>query len=749
MVLANVIGALLAIGIIGLRADFTPQALFTTFEDQAAIDEAFEAVFGETENAMLLVVQADDVLALPVLQYAHALALEVQTFEGVDRVEAPTLSSIPRAGAVGELVVDSPVRSDTVTADEAEALRAALEASELFRGVLVSESRRTLIIAAFLGEGVGEMERLQPVARRFYGLLDARPPPEGAEIDVAGLPHIRVYVADRIVQDQIMLVPISAALSLLVLWFAFRWFSGAALAGTAVGLSMTLAIGAMALAREPINIINNILPVLLIVIGMSDGIHLISRYGEESSRTDDKRQAAFHTVRTMTAACFLTSFTTAIGFASLLVSHTEILRRFGVTFAIGVMIAYAVTILFLPIGLMFAPKPPAELGQERDGWLERVAVAIVGSVVRHPKTALAASGGIVLVSIVLGARVPVDTFLMEAFPEDSEMQAMNTLLEEEMNGVLPLEISLEADETGRFQDAALLNAVDVVQRWLDERSEVLSTRSYSSVLREAWVAYSGDPSKREEAWRSRAQIAQLTSLLEGGDPDPLAPWITFDRDHIRINANVADIGSREMMVFIDDLRPVVAEAFAPFDDVRVEFTGDAFSATRGIDALISDMLSSLGLAVVFIFAILSLLFRSIRLGILSIPANVTPLIVTLAYMALTGTFLNTTTVIIFSVSIGLAVDDTIHMLARFREELIDGADIDTALVNTARGAGRAILITTFMFVCGMSVILFSSFVPVRLFAELLMVTLLGCILGDLILLPALLKLFWRESPSKA
>lgn len=744
IVLANVVAALLAIAFVGLRSDFTPQALFTTFKDQAVIDEAFEEVFGETDNVMLVVIEAEDVLAQPVLQYAHDLALEIEGYEGIDRVEAPTISAIPRAGGVGELVVDSPVRGDRVEPEEVEELREAFEASQLFDGVLVSESRNTLIVAAFLGEGLSVMEQLRPVADRFYRVLEARPPPEGVRARIAGLPHIRVYVAERIIEDQKLLVPISAAVSLLMLWLAFRWFAGAALAGTAVGFSMTLAIGLMAFVREPLNIINNILPVLLIVIGMSDGIHLISRFGEESSERSDKREAAFHAVRTMTAACFLTSFTTAIGFASLLVSRTEILRRFGVTFAIGVMIAYVVTILFLPVGLMYAPKPPADLGKERDGLLERVAVGIVGAVIRRPRWALALSGGVVAIAALIGARVPVDTFLMESFPERSEIYEMNTLLEEEMNGVMPLEVSLEAQETGRFQDPDVLNAVDDVQRWLDAREEVLSTRSYSSVLREAWVAYSGDPEKRQEPWRSRAQIAQLTSLLEGGDPDPLTPWVTFERDHVRINANVADVGSRKMQVFIADLRPVLDEAFAPFDDIEVNLTGDAFSATRGLQALIGDMLSSLGLAVVFIFGILSLLFRSLRLGILSVPANVTPLIVTLAYMALTGTFLNTTTVIIFSVSIGLAVDDTIHVLARFREEMLDGADLDTALLRTARGAGRAILITTVMFLAGMSVILLSSFIPVRLFAELLMVTLLGCILGDLILLPALLKLFWKE-----
>jgi predicted RND superfamily exporter protein len=156
------------------------------------------------------------------------------------------------------------------------------------------------------------------------------------------------------------------------------------------------------------------------------------------------------------------------------------------------------------------------------------------------------------------------------------------------------------------------------------------------------------------------------------------------------------------------------------------------------------MLSSLGLAIVFIFVILTLLFRSLQLGLLSVPANVMPLVLTLAYMALTGEHLNTTTVIIFSVSIGLAVDDTIHMLARFREEVRDGHGVDEALLRTGRGAGRAIIVTSLMLVSGLSVILLSSFVPVRLFAELTAITIAGCIVGDLVLLPALLKLFWRR-----
>lgn len=738
------IAAVAAIATLGVPSDFSPQALFTTFEEQQVIDERFEAVFGETENVALYMVTADDVLTPDALAYIHALSLAHVGAPFVDRIESVTVSSIPRGGEEGELLVDSPVEGDTVDASEVAALRAALEDSTILDGTLLSESRQTAMVAVFLKPGYGDIAPLREAMAPIYALAETLPPPAGVEVEVAGIPHIRVYVAHKLIADQAVLIPISSVLCLALLFVAFRWWPGTLLPAMAVGLSLIVALAGMAVFHEPLNIINNILPVLMIVIGISDAIHIVSRYGEESSATTDRKAATRRTVATMLAACFLTSFTTAIGFASLIVSHTSILRRFGVTCAIAVMAAYVISILLLPTALQLVSRPPQTLSAARDGLMERIAVRLVRFSITYPRMVVGVSALTLVGALVLGSRVPVDTFLMESFPEGSEIWEQNALLEREMNGLLPMELSLVSEESGRFDDPELLNAIDRVQVWLRARPEVMGTRSYGELLREAWVAYTGDASKRDAPFASRAQVAQLASLLEGGQPNPLDPWVTFDRRHLRVQVQVADVGSRAAMALVADLEPVLAAELGGFSDVQIELTGDAYSASRGLNSLISDMLSSLLLAIVFIFVILTLLFRSLQLGILSVPANVTPLAITLAYMALTGEHLNTTTVIIFSVSIGLAVDDTIHILARFREEVRDGYGVDDALLRTGRGAGRAILVTSAMLVSGLSVILLSSFVPVRLFAELTAVTIAGCIVGDLVLLPALLKLFWRR-----
>ena len=316
------IAAVAAIATLGVPSDFSPQALFTTFEEQQVIDERFEAVFGETENVALYMVTADDVLTPDALAYIHALSLAHVGAPFVDRIESVTVSSIPRGGEEGELLVDSPVEGDTVDASEVAALRAALEDSTILDGTLLSESRQTAMVAVFLKPGYGDIAPLREAMAPIYALAETLPPPAGVEVEVAGIPHIRVYVAHKLIADQAVLIPISSVLCLALLFVAFRWWPGTLLPAMAVGLSLIVALAGMAVFHEPLNIINNILPVLMIVIGISDAIHIVSRYGEESSATTDRKAATRRTVATMLAACFLTSFTTAIGFASLIVSHT-------------------------------------------------------------------------------------------------------------------------------------------------------------------------------------------------------------------------------------------------------------------------------------------------------------------------------------------------------------------------------------------------------------------------------------------
>ncbi|MCA9565662.1 MAG: MMPL family transporter, partial [Myxococcales bacterium] len=221
--------------------------------------------------------------------------------------------------------------------------------------------------------------------------------------------------------------------------------------------------------------------------------------------------------------------------------------------------------------------------------------------------------------------------------------------------------------------------------------------------------------------------------------NPVAQFLTPDHRVARVNVMLADLGAQGTIALGDQIRTHLESEFDGVAPVEVVLTGDAYVNARGLDAVIVDLVKSLGLAVVIIFGFLTLLFRSFRFGLLSVPPNVMPLVVTMAYMAIRGIRLNTATAMIFSISIGLAVDATIHLLARFKEEREENPHLEEAMIAASRGAGRAIVVTCVMLMAGFSVMLISSFVPVRRFGELTAVTAFGTLLGNLVVLPALLK----------
>jgi predicted RND superfamily exporter protein len=581
---------------------------------------------------------------------------------------------------------------------------------------------------------------VMPVVAEIEQILENSPAPEGTTVTMGGLPYIRVWVAQHFRSDQIVLVPLSLLVCCFILFLSFRWAPGVVFPIMAVIVSAVLILGAMALAGESINIINQVVPILIIVIGISDSIHLVSRFLEESRSAADSMEASRRTLRFMAVACLLTSVTTAVGFASLVVSRTDILVRFGITAAVGVMIAYLVTIHLLPPLLSFTrPHKRKERATRREGRLEESLESLMRFILRRPKTVLLVSAAVMAGAIGVAALVTVDSRLMGIFrPGDAPWETTH-LIQDELEGVMPLEVSFRSEAHGRFDDPEVLNRMQDFEQWVETQDGVLGVTGYSDYLHQAAVAYHDDEERRTQPFRSISEVASLASFLEGGNPSPIEPYVTLDRRRARINVMVADIGAQRMRVLIGAIERELEQRFGDLDDLDVILTGNAHVASIGISSIVDDLFKSLLTAFAIIFVLMTLLFRSVRMGLMSVPPNVVPLITTMAYMTISGIELNTTTVVAFAISLGLAVDHTIHMLARFREELARGKPLEEAIVGSARGTGRAIVVTSLTLFIGMLVLLLSSFVPVSQFATLIAVTALSCLLGNLIVLPALLK----------
>jgi hypothetical protein len=410
-------------------------------------------------------------------------------------------------------------------------------------------------------------------------------------------------------------------------------------------------------------------------------------------------------------------------------------RHFAVIASIGVLVAYVITITFLPAALAKTngpgPAPPPKSAR-----LERFLAALTAWVIRKRWWVLGVTGVLTVAAAVTSRGLVVDHALMDQFDRSDPIRQTTELLEEHLEGVRPLDVSIRVDDESTLRDPSVLAEIDTVAAWAVAEPGVLGVSSITSVLHEAWAQITNDPRLRGEAFRSPDQVRALESLLRRGGYDALGHFLTEDGRHARLRIMVADIGAQKTMRLIHELE----RRLGPLDSrAEVTLTGEAFTGSVGTDAVVGDIIRSLGLAIVIIFVVLALLFKSLRLGLLSIPPNIIPLIGAMAWMVLRGMPLNIATGVIFSISIGLAVDGTIHVLARFREERQKHLGKSVALIRAARGTGRAIVITCLTLMLGFGVLLFSSFVPVRHFGELIAVSAAFCLVSTLIVQPALLR----------
>jgi hydrophobe/amphiphile efflux-3 (HAE3) family protein len=809
-----------------LKADPAPESLLSSFEGEeyALIQQRFEEWFGKRREAVLILVEAEDVLSQASLQKIHDISLYFQDKPWVEKVAGLTTLNIPRRvkdtpdeggdlddlggleevedeedadlddlddlddlglddldsiedetvdaqadledaqfnalldiieadperfpggiASVGpalseELKTDPIVEGVVVTDEEAAQLALAIEGNPLLVGRLIDDDHTLAGIALQLPElGPRQMQRAMKDLRTSLEELEAL---EGVELHVGGLPYLRSVIVQKMREDNLRLIPLTVLVCLLLLYISFRWLAGVLLPLGAVAITAIITVGGMGLFGEPMNILNNVIVPLLIIIGISDATHLIQRYRDEvdSDEAETRKYAGQRTVKAIAVAVLLTSATTAVGLASLVVSKTVMLRHFGVTAGIGVMVSYVVIITFVPAILTWVTPPKREsIRRERTSMFTTVTSSMVAKLLRWRWPVLIATAVFTTWAGYVASQITVDHALLDQFDETDPVYTTTILIEEKLSGVRPLELVLVSDEDDHFLEPEMIQRIQNIRNWAALRPEIIRTLSYGDILRESYALLTDDPTVRSENFKSKKQVKGLVTMMSQRKPSPLSEWLTEDGEKVRVQFKLRDVGAQATMRFLDEIEAVIDAELADDETIKASFTGEAYTGSRGQAAVVSDLLGSLLVAVVVIFLLLAFFFRSIRLGLLSIPPNLIPLVATMAYMVWREIPLNVSTVIIFSISLGLAVNGTIHVLARFREEMHRGIGREAALVNAARGTGRAIVISCVTLMAGFGVLLFSSFVPVRSFGELIAVTIGGCLVATLVVLPPLLR----------
>ncbi|MCA9602081.1 MAG: MMPL family transporter [Myxococcales bacterium] len=643
--------------------------------------------------------------------------------------------------AIGGVAVTAAPLSEGGRVDE-EAVRRVAGGFRSLEGRLLARDRRATLVVAHVSRTLAPDE-LGALVREVRERVRSVRAPAGASASVGGLPAVEARLMSLLASDAVRLAGLATVASLLVLAWTFRRLASVMIPFSVVGVTLAWVFGAMAAFGEPLNLVNNVIPPLLVSIGLSDAIHLVGHHRAHVAAGMDPRAASMRVAAELWRPCLLTSVTTAVGFASLAFTDVPVVARFGVLAAAATMLAYAVTMLWVPVVLAVrgaaGDAVPTVDSVERavrrfavrmEPWRGRVAWSF-------------AAGAIALVFVTRG--LATDSALLDNVDAtDPELVAVGEI-ESVVGGVRSVEVTVQAP--GRtWLSADGVESLDALGTELGRRTGARAVERPTDALHDAWSWIVGgrtevDAAHGADAWseplRTDAQVTALASLV--GDA-PLRRAFAEQGTLAHFVLRFSDAPASDFRTKMDAASDVLRE-----HGVRYRIGGEAFRAAEGLPHVVRALVGSLGLGSALIFVTLLMGFRSLRLALLAAPATAFPLLVTAAYMTCRGIPLHAGTTMVFVVTVGLVVDGAIHVVSEFAR-VAPGLD----RVAVALGAsGRGVLIGSATLLAGFAPLATSSFVPIRLFGELSIVAVLASVGSVFVLLPALLALFGTARPAES
>jgi len=500
-------------------------------------------------------------------------------------------------------------------------------------------------------------------------------------------------------------------------------------------------MGLMAALNIDFNIMTYIIPTLLFIIGISDSVHFLVKYYGTLAVVKDKREALYQTIEKIGTAIFLTSITTSIGFGSLLRSNILIVRQFGTMTAAGVIFAFILTITFLPAMIMLLKQTPTKkLKSYTVGFRIKLLSRLVKIVRVYPKQIIIFTLVVIVICIPGSFQINSHNSLMDDLKPGTTLYDDMMLAEEKMGSILPFEIIVTIKESNTsdiedIKDPEFLRNLDLLQQYVSSIEDVGKMISMTDYIKEFNRAMNDGNNEFYSIPRSRSAIAQ-TILIYGDEFNSL---VNFDYTKARISGRVKDIDSRRAAEITNDINNYIMN-YMP-DYMGIEITGTTFLALATNDHLVHNLTTSFMAAFVLITIVMIILFRSVIITLISIIPNIIPMLAMAAIMGYFDILLRPPTAMTFAVAFGIAVDDTIHFLIRYRMELPAlGWHYRDANDRTIMTTGLAMITTTGILVTGFLILIFSSFRPTADFGLLAASTIFVALIIDLTFLPALLGL---------
>jgi predicted RND superfamily exporter protein len=705
--------------------------------------KTFLEQFGEDGNAVVFAIKDTALYSPENFNRWNKLSKQLAAFPEVDFVlSTDNIQELVKNKEKETFELKPLIKKQPETQREIDSLTSHLfNNMPFYESLLFNKKSRTIRTVMYLDKDiVNTSVRKDFILQDMSSLVESFEQETNLDVRISGMPYIRTKNSQNIIGEIGIFIMAALGVTSLLFFFFFRSLRATLISMGVVIVGVMWAFGILGLLQYEITVLTALIPPLIIVIGIPNCIFLINKYQQEIKKHGNQALSLQRVIAKIGNATLMTNVTTASGFATFIVTDSKLLKEFGIVASINIIGIFILSLLIIPIIYSFLHPPKTKhLKHLNKKWIDGFVNWTV-RVVREQRIAIYATSIVLLVMSIIGIyQIDISGSIIEDMPKKEQFFKDIRFFEKEFDGIMPVEIVIDTKTPKGVLKPATLKRIDRLGDVIEEIPELSKPVSVVNLVKYSKQAfYNGIPKYYQLPTTQENSFIMDYAQKSSGNSNLLKTFVDSTGQSARITTFMKDVKTSRMEDIEARLQENIAKIF-PAERYNVYMTGSALLFLKGTKYLVKNLILSLALAIGLIALFMAYLFRSFRMIIISLIPNLLPLLITAGVMGFVGVPIKPSTILVFSIAFGISVDDTIHFLAKYRQELIaNNWRIKVSVYAALKETGVSMFYTSIVLFFGFSVFIISNFGGTVALGALVSATLLFAMLANLVLLPSLL-----------
>jgi predicted RND superfamily exporter protein len=705
--------------------------------------DKFLEYFGEEGNVIVIAVKDSTFFTPEKFNNWNALAKTIDSFPEIDyTIAIGDIRKLTRDDINKKFITEPLYNSLPSSSEEIITIKKDLfENLPFYDNILYNKDSETIQTVIYIRTDiVNTGARRDLISGKFNSLIAQFEKDNNLDVRVSGMPYIRTMNAENIISEMRMFVILALGITALIFFFFFRSFRATFITLLVVIVGVIWAFGFIGWFRYEISVLMALIPPLIIVIGVPNAVFFINKYQQEIKTHGNQAKSLQRVITKIGSATLMTNITTASGFATFIFTKSQLLVEFGIIASINIIAIFFLALFLIPIIYSFMPLPKKKHLKHLDRiWIDKI-VNWMENMVRNHRFVIYTGTVVIIIASMIGLfQMKISGSLIDDMPKSKEFYHDIKFFEEEFGGIMPLEILVDTKEPNGVMDLSTLKRIEKLNETIDEIPELSKPISVVNLVKYSKQAfYSGIPKYYQLPTSQDKNYILSYAKNSSSNTDMLKNFVDSTGQYARVTTYMKDVGTTKMEGIEERLKAKIDKVFNP-EKYNVSITGKALVFLKGTKYLINNLVLSLSLAIFLIAIFMAFMFRSFKMILISILPNILPLLITAGLMGYFGIPLKPSTILVFSIAFGISVDDTIHFLAKYRQELqANNWRVKKSVYASLRETGVSMFYTSIVLFFGFLVFTVSSFGGTKALGGLVSITLLFAMLSNLLLLPSLL-----------